>query len=71
MEEEGPCAIDYTFNEPHDMVDIQVAFWKWAECIRTLKVSGKTPETLFLPSTSSMVGLTETIEWHLECGCCI
>ena len=36
----GPCQIEYTFTEPQDIVDIQVAFWKGDERIRTLEVSG-------------------------------
>ncbi|CAM9841046.1 unnamed protein product, partial [Hapterophycus canaliculatus] len=34
----GPCQIEYTFAEPQDIVDIQVAFWKGNERIRTLEV---------------------------------
>lgn len=36
---EGPCQIEYTFGEPQDIVDIQVAFWKENERTRTLEVS--------------------------------
>eukprot|EP00752_Nemacystus_decipiens_P018362 g16473.t1 len=35
----GPCQIEYTFAEPQDIEDIQVAFWKVNERIRTLEVS--------------------------------
>ena len=38
-EDEGPCQIEYTFAEPQDVVDIQVAFWKGDQRVRTLKVS--------------------------------
>eukprot|EP00752_Nemacystus_decipiens_P018357 g16468.t1 len=34
----GPCQIEYTFAEPQDIVDIQVAFWKGDERTRTLDV---------------------------------
>ncbi|CAM9431050.1 unnamed protein product, partial [Hapterophycus canaliculatus] len=36
--DEGPCQIEYKFAEPQDIVDIQVAFWKGNERIRTLEV---------------------------------
>ncbi|CAM9104677.1 unnamed protein product, partial [Hapterophycus canaliculatus] len=36
--EGGPCQIEYTFGEPQDVVDIQVAFWKGSERTRTLEV---------------------------------
>ncbi|CAN0045826.1 unnamed protein product, partial [Scytosiphon promiscuus] len=36
--DEGPCQIEYTFAEAQDIVDIQVAFWKGNERIRTLEV---------------------------------
>lgn len=36
---DGPCQIEYTFGEPQDIVDIQVAFWKGDERTRTLEVS--------------------------------
>lgn len=36
---EGPCQIEYAFGEPQDIVDVQVAFWKGDERIRTLEVS--------------------------------
>ncbi|CAN0328463.1 unnamed protein product [Ectocarpus sp. 6 AP-2014] len=35
---EGPCRIEYMFAEPQDVVDVQVAFWKGNERIRTLEV---------------------------------
>eukprot|EP00752_Nemacystus_decipiens_P018348 g16460.t1 len=38
LEGEGPCQIQYTFAEPQDVVDIQVAFWKGDERLRTLDV---------------------------------
>ncbi|CAM9269151.1 unnamed protein product [Pylaiella littoralis] len=34
----GPCQIEYTFDEPQDIVDIQVAFYKGDERTRTLDV---------------------------------
>eukprot|EP00903_Cladosiphon_okamuranus_P005791 g5738.t1 len=34
----GPCQIEYTFAEPQDVVDIQVAFWKGNQRTRTLDV---------------------------------
>ena len=37
----GPCQIEYTFAEPQDVVDIQVAFWKGDVRDRTLEVSDK------------------------------
>ena len=46
VEGEGPCQIEYTFAAPQDIVDIQVAFRKANERVRTLevseRVSGKT-----------------------------
>ncbi|CAM9907104.1 unnamed protein product [Pylaiella littoralis] len=38
VEDEGPCVIEYTFGEPQDIMDIQVAFWNEEERIRTLDV---------------------------------
>eukprot|EP00903_Cladosiphon_okamuranus_P014618 g13556.t1 len=35
---EEPCQIEYTFAEPQDIIDIQVAFWKSNDRIRTLEV---------------------------------
>ena len=35
----GPCKIEYTFAEPQDIMDIEVAFWKGNERVRTLYVS--------------------------------
>ncbi|CAM9919789.1 unnamed protein product, partial [Ectocarpus sp. 6 AP-2014] len=34
----GPCQIEYVFGEPQDIEDIQVAFWKGDERVRTLEV---------------------------------
>ena len=34
----APCQIVYTFAEPQDIVDIQIAFWKENERIRTVAV---------------------------------
>ncbi|CAN0520792.1 unnamed protein product, partial [Ectocarpus sp. 8 AP-2014] len=36
--DEGPCQIEFSFAEPQNVVDIQVAFWKDNERIRTLDV---------------------------------
>ena len=41
---EGPCQIAYIFAEPQDIVDIQVAFWKGNERVRTLEVGGSEGE---------------------------
>ncbi|CAN0387633.1 unnamed protein product, partial [Pylaiella littoralis] len=38
VEDEGPCVIEYTFSEPQDIMDIQVAFWKGEERTRTIDV---------------------------------
>ena len=35
----GPCQIEFTFAEPQDIVDIEIAFWKGDERIRTMDVS--------------------------------
>ncbi|CAM9346075.1 unnamed protein product, partial [Ectocarpus sp. 12 AP-2014] len=37
--DEGPCQIEFSFAEPQNIVDIQVAFWKGNECTRTLKAA--------------------------------
>ncbi|CAM9634631.1 unnamed protein product, partial [Ectocarpus sp. 12 AP-2014] len=36
--DEGPCRIEFSFAEPQNIVDIQVAFWKGNERTRTLDV---------------------------------
>ncbi|CAM9823118.1 unnamed protein product, partial [Ectocarpus sp. 4 AP-2014] len=36
--DEGPCQIEFTFAEPQNIVEIQVAFWKGDERTRTLGV---------------------------------
>ncbi|CAN0401946.1 unnamed protein product, partial [Ectocarpus fasciculatus] len=36
--DEGPCQIEFTFAEPQNIVDIQVAFWRGNERTRTLEV---------------------------------
>ena len=41
----GPCRVEYTFAEPQDIVDIQVAFWKGDERVRTLRVRCSQEET--------------------------
>ncbi|CAN0376865.1 unnamed protein product [Pylaiella littoralis] len=38
VEDEGPCVIEYTFGEPQDIMDIQVAFWKGDERTRTIDI---------------------------------
>ncbi|CAM9789365.1 unnamed protein product, partial [Ectocarpus fasciculatus] len=38
VDDEGPCQIEFTFAEPQTIVDIQVAFWKGNERVRTLEV---------------------------------
>eukprot|EP00752_Nemacystus_decipiens_P017790 g15950.t1 len=35
---EAPCQITYTFAEPQDIADVQIAFWKGNERIRTVAV---------------------------------
>lgn len=35
----GQCEIEFTFESPQDILDVQVAFWKGDERTRTLKVS--------------------------------
>ncbi len=52
VEGEGPCQIEYTFAEPQDIVDIQVAFWNGNERIRTLKVGLEEQEMYFVSSTT-------------------
>ena len=44
----GPCQVEYTFAEPQDIVDIQVAFWKANERTRTLDVSDGLEEAQLL-----------------------
>lgn len=39
VEDEGPCEIEFIFDEPQDIVDIEVAFWMGDERTRTLEVS--------------------------------
>lgn len=41
----GPCQIVYTFTEPQDILDIQIAFWKGNERTRTVAVRGSYTET--------------------------
>ncbi|CAM9888203.1 unnamed protein product, partial [Ectocarpus fasciculatus] len=36
--DEGPCQIEFSFAEPQNIVDVQVAFWKGNERVRTLEV---------------------------------
>lgn len=36
----APCEIEFLFDEPQDIVDIEVAFWKGDQRTRTLEVSG-------------------------------
>ncbi|CAM9504237.1 unnamed protein product [Ectocarpus fasciculatus] len=38
VDAEGPCQIKYTFGEPQNIVDIQVAFWEGNKLTRTLEV---------------------------------
>ncbi|CAN0158392.1 unnamed protein product, partial [Ectocarpus sp. 6 AP-2014] len=38
LDDEGPCQIEFSFAEPQNIVDIQVAFWKGNERVRTLEV---------------------------------
>ncbi|CAM9830288.1 unnamed protein product, partial [Ectocarpus sp. 12 AP-2014] len=40
--DKGPCQIEFTFAEPQNIVEIQVAFWKGDERTRTLGVRSVT-----------------------------
>ncbi|CAM9891772.1 unnamed protein product, partial [Pylaiella littoralis] len=62
---EGPCQIEYTFGEPQDIVDIQVAFWKENERTRTLEVHldgvlARTHESYYTGSTYDTLGVQAT-----------
>lgn len=39
VDDGGPCEIEFFFDEPQDIVDIEVAFWKGDLRTRTLEVS--------------------------------
>lgn len=41
-----PCKIDFTFEDPQDIKDVQVAFYKGDERLRTLEVSYRDALTL-------------------------
>lgn len=59
VDAEGPCQIEYTFGEPQDIVDIQVAFWEGNKLTRTLEVRGcaERKDILALPEKVGAVGL--------------
>ena len=40
-DDEGQCEITFSFGEPMDLMDVQVAFWKVEERTRWLKVGGR------------------------------
>ena len=40
----GQCEIEFTFGNPQDIKDVEVAFWKGDERTRTLKVIPSWPE---------------------------
>ncbi|CAM9831074.1 unnamed protein product, partial [Ectocarpus sp. 12 AP-2014] len=60
--DEGPCQIEFSFAELQNIVDIQVAFWKGNERIRTLKVhvNGELTHTheSYADSTFNTLGVT-------------
>ncbi|CAN0059212.1 unnamed protein product [Ectocarpus fasciculatus] len=60
--DEGPCQIEFSFAEPQDIVDIQVAFWKGNERTRTLDVyiDGELTHTheSYADSTFNTLGVT-------------
>ncbi|CAM9762395.1 unnamed protein product, partial [Ectocarpus fasciculatus] len=62
--DEGPCQIEFTFAEPQDIVDIEVAFWKSNERVRTLEVhvNGELTHTheSYADSTFNTLGVTAT-----------
>ncbi|CAM9449752.1 unnamed protein product, partial [Ectocarpus sp. 12 AP-2014] len=62
--DEGPCQIEFSFAEPQNIVEIQVAFWKGDERIRTLDVHVDDELThtheSFTDSTFSTLGVTAT-----------
>lgn len=47
--DDGQCAIRFTFGQPMDLKDVQVAFWRVEERTRWLQVTGRAerPLTLF------------------------
>ncbi|CAN0540732.1 unnamed protein product, partial [Ectocarpus sp. 8 AP-2014] len=62
--DEGPCQIEFTFAEPQNIVDIQVAFWKGNDRTRTLEVhvNGELTNTheSYADSTFNTLGVTAT-----------
>ncbi|CAN0485268.1 unnamed protein product [Ectocarpus sp. 12 AP-2014] len=62
--DEGPCQIEFSFAEPQNIVDIQVAFWKGNERTRTLDVhvNGELNHTheSYADSTFNTLGVTAT-----------
>ncbi|CAM9269075.1 unnamed protein product [Pylaiella littoralis] len=60
----GPCHIEYTFGQPQDIVDIQVAFYKGDERTRTLDVrlDGELTHTFesYTGSTFNTLGVEAT-----------
>ncbi|CAM9139580.1 unnamed protein product, partial [Ectocarpus sp. 12 AP-2014] len=64
LDDEGPCQIEFTFAEPHNIVDIQVAFWKGNERTHTLEVhvNGELIHTYesYADSTLNTLGVTAT-----------
>ncbi|CAM9177738.1 unnamed protein product, partial [Ectocarpus fasciculatus] len=64
MPDEGPCQIEFTFAETQNIVDIQVAFWKSNERVRTLEVhvNGELTHTheSYSDSTFNALGVAAT-----------
>ncbi|CAM9139502.1 unnamed protein product, partial [Ectocarpus sp. 12 AP-2014] len=62
--DEGPCQIEFSFAEPQNIVDIQVAFWKGNERTRTLEVhvNGELTHTheSYTDSIFNTLGVTAT-----------
>ncbi|CAM9525825.1 unnamed protein product, partial [Ectocarpus fasciculatus] len=62
--DEGTCQIEFSFAEPQNIVDIQVAFWKGNERVRTLEVhiNGELTHTheSYADFTFNALGVTAT-----------
>lgn len=53
----GPCEIEFRFQDPQDIMDVQVAFYKGDERSRTLEVSCGDARTLAVNKTRSQMVL--------------
>ncbi|CAM9910098.1 unnamed protein product, partial [Ectocarpus sp. 4 AP-2014] len=62
--DEGPCQVEFSFAEPQNIVDIQVAFWKGNDRTRTLEVhvNGELTHTheSYTDSIFNTLGVTAT-----------